>query len=328
MIFAHLGCCFLFLVKVPAAIGKRNANLPSLGVGGTRNFLGCGILAVFFCFGKRLMDFFGLRSDFCQVYCFFVSMFDSQHRNLHPPKVGWTQEPVGGQQLVIGQWLQGVPPPPSPLGPASDLNTLARMQETCKFWNSKSFRLLLLSFSGPRKVILCITDLWPHRPFHCLISLWTQEMEQENAQLRERYSQMQMQAVSVVSWLPVLPRHFWVGNPCRSRNWPTRGRNWPNSWTRHPEILKLVEVCRSFLNKNCDGKQKTFDQRSGACRILYVLYLCLYVCMLGLCICHKRWSKGFVFRQIWIKTSIASCVPPGSTDFEGPDSAIRGAVPW
>ena len=24
--------------EVPAAIGKRNANLPSLGVGGTRNF--------------------------------------------------------------------------------------------------------------------------------------------------------------------------------------------------------------------------------------------------------------------------------------------------
>ena len=58
------------------------------GSGGNPEFLGCGTLAVFFRFRERLMDSFGLRSGFCQVYCVLCHCLTCKHRNLHPPKVG------------------------------------------------------------------------------------------------------------------------------------------------------------------------------------------------------------------------------------------------
>ena len=146
--------------------------------------------------------------------------------------------------------------------------------------NSKSFQLLLLSFFDiGRRFCASLTNDPPTDPFivtsPCERRRWSKRM----LSLENDTHRCRCRRFLLCHDCRFLPRHFWVWNPCRSRNWPTRGRNWPNSWTRHPDILKLVEVCRSFLNKNCDGKPKTFDQRSGACRILYVLYLCLYVCM-------------------------------------------------
>lgn len=204
------------------------------------------------------------------------------------------KNPLGGQQLVIGQWLQGVPPPPSPLGPASDLNTLARMQETCKFWNCKSFRLLLLSFFDlGRWFCASLTFDPPTDPFivssPCERRRWSKRM----LSLENDTHRCRCRRFLLCHDCRFLPRHFWVWNPCRSRNWPTRGRNWPNSWTRHPEILKLVEVCRYFWAEIVMETRRHLikgEVHVGFC--MYCIYVCMSVCI-GLCICHTVLTLRF-----------------------------------
>ena len=276
-------------VKVPAAIGKRNANLPSLGVGDP---IFLDVEPWQFLFWERLMDFFlGWEVTVCQVYgglgvevssVFFGCQY-CLTRHIETFTKSGKVRTLGGQQLVIGR-LQGVPPPPSPLGPASDLNTMARMQETCNFSN------FLTSESD-------FVHHWPmtHRP--SLISLWTQEMEQENAQLRERYSQMQMQAVWICA---VITNEFFQAFLGIKSLQVSELTNERSQLTEQLDQA-LVEVSRSFLNRNCDGKKKTFKY----VHVGFCMYLCLYVwiCHMYMSYSHMCWSSGLVFRKIWSRLS-------------------------
>ena len=108
--------------------------------------------------------------------------------------------------------LGGVPPPPSPLGPAGDLNTMAKMQEWRQnklYWRWESMKPQLVlwlkfrvgSYINSVKstifmwhnftVIICTPYVVAVQPWP---TLFAEELEQDNAQLRERYSQMQQQA--------------------------------------------------------------------------------------------------------------------------------------
>eukprot|EP00913_Durusdinium_trenchii_P023227 g21805.t1 len=110
--------------------------------------------------------------------------------------------------------LGGVPPPPSPLAPAGDLQTMARMQERDELQvHTRNVQLTLnnphidVFFEASFRILrgAVFSTVFPTERSsgldHSIGNCIDQELEQENSQLRGRYDEMEAQVAQLFEQL-------------------------------------------------------------------------------------------------------------------------------